>query len=73
MVFCFVKETYRYLLRYSQRIFLMPVFYQDDDILYCEGCGCYGMAGEFSAQQLQPHLHCAHPVQVEQMQHRHAD
>ena len=23
---------------------------QDDDILCCEGCGCYGMAGEFAAQ-----------------------
>ena len=23
---------------------------QDDEILSCEGCGCYGLAGEFSAQ-----------------------
>jgi hypothetical protein len=23
---------------------------QDDEILSCEGCGCYGMAGEFAAQ-----------------------
>lgn len=23
---------------------------QDDQILSCEGCGCYGLAGEFSAQ-----------------------
>ena len=36
----------KFLVKYIPTCFL----YQDDEILYCEGCGCYGMAGEFVAQ-----------------------